>query len=146
MQIIFRPIVLISITVTVMCYLLTMEMPTAKTFSEIANDTHVGDDVKTIAYISQIIGPFIFVGLAILPYVLIFMTSQRVSQNASALSLLSVATVIILSGYLIVFYKVFWFNTNPDAQDGVVLFIFPILAILFSAIGSSVARFMAGRN
>lgn len=142
----FRSIFLVSIMVTVVCYLVTMDLPTPDKISEISEDRYVSNDVKIFAYITVLIGPVLILGLGILPYTILGKSEKKISENKTSLVILSVSCLVILACYLYIFYAVFWFNDKPDAQDGIILVMFPILASVFSAIAGSAAEFWAKSN
>lgn len=142
----FKPIFIVSIIVTVISYLITMELPTPSKLSEISNDNFVGNDIKIIGYITLIIAPILILGLAILPFVLLNAVAKKIQGKTNPIILLSLSSIIVLVCYLYMFYSVFWFNDTPDALDGILLFIFPILAIVFAAIASAAARIWAKTN
>jgi len=78
------------------------------------------------------------------PYGLLLACSHAMFESKKAQIILLLASVFTTAAYAYIFWTVFFFNDNPDAQDGIVLVVFPIFILLINGLFCA-AAFVARR-
>ncbi|MGI9352711.1 MAG: hypothetical protein ACR2O3_14195 [Rhizobiaceae bacterium] len=93
---------------------------------------------------SLIVFAFIFA-----PYGLLYACHRTLAASSGSQIVLLMASILTTLAYAYIFWTVFFFNDNPDAQDGIVLVIFPVYLLVIDGafcVGAFVARAIANRK
>ena len=127
-----RILTIISALAVLACLLAIMDFPSGSDISEIYNSGSAGLGVKLLAIAANVIGPLVLSLLTFSPFALIYFMIGKLGAVKSAILVLIIAVLTCFAAYLYIFWNVFWFNKNPDAQDGIVLVIMPFILLTFA--------------
>ena len=94
-------------------------------------------------------GSLIIFALIFAPYGLLYVCHRTLAASGGSQVVLLIASIFTTLAYGYIFWTVFFFNDNPDAQDGIVLVIFPVYLLVIDGafcVGAFVARAVANRR
>lgn len=137
-----KTLIMTSAILAILSYVFTIDFSVSFSANRVLEDDTLSGDVKIIAYFINLLGPFIMVGFGIVPFIILYVSVRTQDNQRKPLLVILIADFLILLFYFYVFSSVFWFNEKPDGQDGIVLFMLPIICMGAAFVAVTISGFL----
>lgn len=97
-------------------------------------DWSIFSDESLSMTLLHLLGVLLVLVFVVSPYALLIVSNHFLSKSSAGQSVLLASSILCSASWAYILWTVFFYNQNPDAQDGLVLIFLPIYQALVVAI------------
>ena len=109
---------------------ITMYLAAAAALASVVAVFVVGDMSSIFLFILGLI----FAVWSAAPFVFVYFVARSLQSSALSTAIMLIGLIIMVASSVYIFWTVFFFNENPDAQDGIVLVFLPIYQAMVAGV------------